>query len=218
MGDEILTKSFQRGMKRGISQRRAGEKSHCLVWPGAHMASKNKGCLRTHTPKHTPLLTGRAIPPTTLSPGGRKEATERREARSPLMSPRPRSAWRGSILFEEVWRTSALQFVACVHARGRLPVCALVSHPGAAPPYVGGWFGWECLASVSLPVSDTSAHITGSFVPNVTALRGRERIPSLQFPIALLFFFFKKRKKSFWTWRMMTLNNKKKDSIIKKRL
>lgn len=48
--------------------------------------------------------------------------------------------------------------------------------------------GREYLASVSLPVPDSTAHITGLFVPNVTPLKGREGIPSL--PLALFPCFF----------------------------
>ncbi len=48
--------------------------------------------------------------------------------------------------------------------------------------------GREYLASVSLPVPDSTAHITGLFVPNVTPLKGREGIPSL--PLALFACFF----------------------------
>lgn len=58
MDAEIFTESFKQGVKRTTSQRRAQEtdrkkkkekkKKPCLVWHVAHMASNNKGFLRTH--------------------------------------------------------------------------------------------------------------------------------------------------------------------------
>lgn len=176
-------------------------KKKASVWSGRAPTwqVKTKGCPRTHT------AADRKGNPTdntftwTMAREKKRRSGEEWQRFSEGSPPRRRQTphvAEASIslagfapFFEEVWRTSALQFVACVHACCRLPVCALVSHPGVTPPYVGGWFGWECLASVSLPVSDTSAHITGFFVPNVTPLRGRERIPSLAralFPIALI--------------------------------
>lgn len=86
MDDEILTKSFQRGMKRGISQRRAQEKKG-TVWSGRAPTWQVKTkAAYTHTHTRTRPLTGRAIPPTTLSPEQWEEKKNRSDRAEPSVA------------------------------------------------------------------------------------------------------------------------------------
>lgn len=237
MDDEILTKSFQRGMKGGISQRRAQQKKrHSLVWPGARMASKNKGRLRTHTNTHGCWQEGQSHRQHFhLDDGKRKEAIERRREEWQHFSeasprphlpdpdpadkpPRPGSAWQPLPPFQGSLAT-ALQF-GCVCACVLLSSCVCTSESSWCDPTLRGrliWLGVFGLCQSACLRHKCSHNWLLCSKCHSSQRKRKDPIADLAlFPIALPPPpTRKKKKKSFWTWKMMTLDwIKKKNKTV----
>lgn len=140
-----MTRLFQGGTKSAISQRTAQEpnyKKYYLVWQAAHVASENKGCLRTRCQlqvgqshrKHFHLRHS-------------KSKCVRRRGRRIVIS--PHFSFSVSLQICRVanlslpdgadgflWTFRAETLVVCV--RVFLFSCVCMNHPGVTPPYVGG--------------------------------------------------------------------------------
>lgn len=92
------------------------------------------------------------------------------------------------------------QYTLCVCVPVSLCVYEWVILEWPHPTWAVDLAGWECLASVSLHVPESTAHITGLFVPNVTPLKRREGIPSVGASRALCLCFYLSHYRHDWTW------------------
>lgn len=91
-------------------------------------------------------------------------------------------------------------YTLCVCSCFPVCVCEWVILEWPHPTWAVALAGWECLASVSLHVPESTAHITGLFVPNVTPLKRREGIPSVGASRALSLCLYLSHYRHDWTW------------------